>query len=230
MIAFWWISFRHVLRYLSCGNPLCPKKSSARIHLFRSVFVSLCHHSLKIVVKLHAPQGQMSMCHLKPYTTVFTGENILWVSVSMWICAFEVSLDFCTSGVNWTLLPNPFPRPWTLSHISFFFCFHLPSCQVYVCVHSYMFVCMEGDVKGMGEFNHTLTDVCSIDLWPFCEHCSRPFGRDINPSIKATSPQGLLCTNTPHPICLEHKRACFLGWVFFGGKGEYTGEPELFVC
>lgn len=93
--------------------------------------------------------------------------------------------------------------------------------SVQTCVHSYICVYGVGDLKGMGEFNHILTDVCSIDLWLFCEHCFRTFGRDINPSIKATSPEGLHRTNSPHPICVS-KSMC----VFFG---EYKGEPEVLV-
>ena len=87
---------------------------------------------------------------------------------------------------------------------------------VCVCVNmcTFIYVCVYGvgDVMGTGEFNHTLTDVRGIDFWMFCEHRSRSFGTDINPSIKATSPQGFNRANTLHPICVcKSMCVCFLG-------------------
>lgn len=77
------------------------------------------------------------------------------------------------------------------------------------------------DVNRNGDFNHARTDVCSIDLWLFCKHCSGAFGRDINPSIKATSPRGL----PPYPIC-AYKSICQC--VCLCGR-EYKGVPEVLV-
>lgn len=86
----------------------------------------------------------------------------------------------------------------SLSHFFFLIC-PLPSAKsVFKCVSvcenmcTFIYVCAHGvgDVKGMVEFNHTLTDVCGIDLWLFSEHCSGPFGSDINPSYQSDLPTG----------------------------------------
>lgn len=120
-----------------------------------------------------------------------------------------------------------------LNSLSYFFFSSAPNKEFEcICEEAYlhMFVCMRLVVSWEWdwEFNHTLTCVCVCacvlyrSVAFFCDHCSRPFGRDINPSIKATSPQGLHHTNTPQPICVCNSRCvCFFG--------EYKGEPEVLV-
>lgn len=108
----------------------------------------------------------------------------------------------------------------SLSHFFFSVISPLPCRKsecISVCVNMYTFTYMcvygVGDVKGTGEFNHTLTDVCSgIDLRLFCEHCFRPFGKGHKPLYQSDLPSGgsLHRTNTPHPICVC-KRVFFWG-------------------
>lgn len=151
---------------LQLCQPIVSKKSNAHLHLFRSVFVSLYHWSPKIVFKLHVPWGQMSTCHLKPYTRVFTGANFLEVTVSM-----------CFWGHTHRLVPWHFMLTFSqalnaLSYFIFLIC-HLSSAKsvfkcISMCVNmcTFIYVCVYtvGDVEVRGEFNHTLTDVCGIDF------------------------------------------------------------------
>lgn len=132
-----------------------------------------------------------------------------------------------------------FLRPWCRSQISFPIC-PLPSpssvlacmtVRVHMCTFIYVWlhgvcVCVEaGGVTGTGEFNHALTDVCSIDLLLFCEHCSRPFRRDINLSIKPLDfPAGF----TPHEHTASHpSAACAFVFYLLFGEGFKGGAGVL---
>lgn len=79
MIAFWWISSLHVLRYSSCSSPLCPKRV-VRTFIYLGQSLSLCTvDALEIVVKLHISWRQKSPCHWKPYIRVFSYYQFLFV-------------------------------------------------------------------------------------------------------------------------------------------------------
>ena len=141
MIAFWWISSLHVLRCFSCGGPLCPKRA---IHTSRRLYLgqplsSVCHRSLKIVVRLHIPPRAGVNVSLEAAHRVLTRENSLLVAVWMRGSAFEVTHTPCVPlHVNLVL------RPWTPSHISFFprECVKRQLSPIHLCVCACVRVCV----------------------------------------------------------------------------------------
>lgn len=146
MIAFWWISFLHVLRYFSCASPLCPKRAMhTSIYLGQSL--SLCTTgALKLYSNCTCPEGKCQ--HVTWSLTPGSLQEQIFLKLLFWceVVLLRSHTQTCTMTLHADLFSG-LKRPLIFHFFSSAtfqvqrVCLSAFLC-VWICVHSYMFVCI----------------------------------------------------------------------------------------